>query len=82
MVSKHLYVNYYYLKTFEIKFQSTKFYLTPFKVILRTNHFKLYFYDILSYFENLCDFVKTVFKIKIVKICMLVIVCLFYSLPA
>ena len=32
MVSEHLYVNYYYLKTFEIKFQSTKLYLTPFKV--------------------------------------------------
>ena len=29
-----LVVNYYYLKTFEIKFQSTKLYLTPFKVIL------------------------------------------------
>ena len=34
MVSEHLYVNYYYLKNFEIKFQSTKLYLTPFKVIL------------------------------------------------
>ena len=32
MVSKHLYVNYYYLKTFEIKFKITKFYHTPFKV--------------------------------------------------
>ena len=40
MVSEHLYVNYYYLKTFETKFQSTKLYLTPFKVILRKNHFK------------------------------------------
>ena len=47
MVSEHLYVNYYYLKTFEIKFQSIKLYLTPFKVILLKNHFKLYVYDIL-----------------------------------
>ena len=32
MVSEHLYANYYYLKTFEIKFHSTKLYLTSFKV--------------------------------------------------
>ena len=48
MVSEHLYVNYYYLKTFEIKFQSTKLYLTPFKVKFEKTVGKLYVYDIVK----------------------------------
>ena len=48
---------YYYLKLLKLKSRVPKLYLTPFKVILRKNHFKLYVYDI----EKIC-------VIKIVKI--------------
>ena len=47
MVSKHLYVNYYYLKNFEIKFHSAKLYLTSFKVILWNNLLKNFMFMIL-----------------------------------
>ena len=72
MVSEHLYVNYYYLKIFEIKFQSTKLYLTPFKVILINNRLKI------LCCKFFCVFVKFIICIKIVKFCMFLIVCLFY----
>ena len=71
MVSEHCMLIYYYLKTFEIKFQSTKALSYPVKShIVKQTFLK---FVCLRYCENLCDFVKLVFII-----CMLEIVCLFY----